>query len=116
MRATIGTRDARITIQRATESIDDEGSVSHTWATLGNAWAAVQDIETKGSTSEETTEGTRQAFAESVFSIRFQSTLSDLNPKDRITWAGGVYDISSALLLPPARPSEIIITATRIAD
>ena len=103
----IGHRDARITIQRAADTVDDQGSVTQAWSALATVWAHAQTMSGK-----ETTNGSsRDATAEQVFSVRYQSLLDDLNPRDRISWGGFVYDITSALPLPPSRPAEIIISA-----
>jgi SPP1 family predicted phage head-tail adaptor len=103
----IGRRDARITIERATESVDAQGSVTQTWATLATVWAHAQTMSGKESTNG----SARDASAEQVFSVRYQSALDDLNPRDRISWNGFIYDITSALPLPPSRPAEVIISA-----
>ena len=40
----IGRRDARITIERATESVDAQGSVRQTLVTLATVWAHAQTM------------------------------------------------------------------------
>ena len=108
----IGLRDTRITIQRPTQSVDSQGSPSQTWVTLAVAWARVQTL-----TAKEVTNGTaRSSSTETLFSIRYQTILSNLNPRDRIVWGTAVYDIASSLFLPQGRPSEILLTGVLVTD
>ena len=108
----IGRRDARITLQQATETVDAQGSVSQAWATLATVWAHAQTLSAK----EVTNGAARVGTAEQVFNIRYQSVLSGLKPRDRISWDGAIYDVASALGTPLSRPSEIIINASLAVD
>ena len=108
----IGRRDTRITIQRPTQLVDAQGSPFQTWTTLANVWASVQSL-----TAKEITNGTaRTGSTETLFSIRYQSVLANLNPRDRIVWGTSVYDIASALQLPQGRPSELLLTGSLVTD
>ncbi len=108
----IGEKDARILIQRPTDVIDGQGSVTQTWASLASCWA-----KTKPTASAETANGNeRSASAGMAFTVRYQSLLEDLTTKDRVNWDGMLYDILTADPMPPARPVEIQITARRKAD
>ncbi len=113
MKKPIGKMDARITIQRATVTTDDQGSVTETWADLATVWAHALTDEIRA--TEESTEGTRQASADTTFTIRYQLALSDLGTKDRISFKGVNHDILSAVPAPDTRPDSIVIRARRIS-
>lgn len=84
-----GDLDRRITIQRYTWSQDEYGAPMQVWGDLASVWASKRDI----------SDGERVAAAEvsasitARFQIRFDSSWSDLNPKDRVAFDGRLYDI-----------------------
>ena len=84
-----GSLDRRITIERATESRDAFNSIVKAWATLTTVWASKQETrDTERVASQEV-----GAEITTRFQIRWSSTVSDVNPKDRVIFDGRTYDI-----------------------
>lgn len=105
----IGKLDARITLQRATQSTDDQGSPVDTWADL-----AAVSARSKALKATEATEGNARSFTSDYeFTVRFWSKLADLSPTDKVKWRDVIFDILAATPMPEGRPNCIIITARR---
>lgn len=81
--------DRKITLQRYTWTQDEYGAPVQAWTDIATVWAAKRDV----------SDGERVAAAEvsasitTRFQIRFDSSWSSLNPKDRVVFDGRVYDI-----------------------
>lgn len=106
-----GRLDQRITLQRATDTPDAQGSTVKTWTDRGTVWARAESI-----AAAETTQGNARVATQNYrFTIRFQSAMADLNAADRVVWNGLNHDILSAVPMPEGRPDKIIITAQRKA-
>lgn len=106
-----GSLDRRITIQRFTETRDGFNSPVQTWADhAANLPAAVEHIR----------DGERWAAQEvgaSVamrFRIRYSSQVADVNPKDRVIYAGKTYDIAAVKEI--GRREGLEITGAARAD
>lgn len=101
-----GPLDRRITLERATVTFDDLGGAVETWSTLATVWAQVLPI----------SDGERWRAAEvgaevtTRFRIRWSTTVADVGPKDRIAYAGRVFNIAGVKEL--GRREGIEITAT----
>lgn len=109
-----GRLDTRITIQRATDATDEQGSAVQSWADRGAVWANAKAAPSV-TTQERMGETERYGSADYVFTIRHQSRLADLSASDRIQWRGDSFEILAVFPLPEARPDRIQITARRRA-
>lgn len=83
-----GDLNRRITIQRATVTIDALGGEAKAWADLATIWAAVKPI----SDGERWRAQEVAASATHRFTIRFQA--ASPKPTDRIVYEGRVFEIS----------------------
>lgn len=86
-----GTLRRRITIQRVTETQDDQGQVVETWATLATRWASIEPLQGREFFAS-------QQLDESLdvrFRIRYDSTVGTMTTKDRISWNSRTFDIRS---------------------
>lgn len=105
-----GRLDRRITISRATESRDASNNVVSTWSDLTTVWASRQDIRD----SERIAAQEVGAEITTRFQIRWSSVVSGVTPKDRISFAGRVYDIVA--VKETARRAWLEITASARAE
>lgn len=82
--------DRRITLERFTYTTDSgSGEQVKTWSTLATVWAAKRDV----SDSERVASAEVSAEIGTRFQIRWDSSWSSLNPKDRVVYDGLIYDI-----------------------
>lgn len=105
--------DRSIIIERATVA-QDEGSGENveTWATL----ATVQAQYKPASDGEKVQAGEVAATLMARFVVRYDSTISDVNPKDRLVFEGRTFDIMGAKEVAGTRRAFIEITASARAD
>ena len=83
--------DRRITIQRATLSVNAYGERSETWGTLATVWAEGQDKEGSG---REAVQSDQIYSSQPVhFIIRYSSDVSAIRPSDRVSYNGDIYQI-----------------------
>jgi head-tail adaptor len=105
-----GERTTLITFERGSASIDDHGGETLTWASIESAWAKV--LYGPGSERRQAAqEGADQAV---TILVNWTSALADVVPKDRASFDGFAWDITS----PPARigmNDELHFTAVRSA-
>lgn len=80
----------RATLQRATVTYDDFGSEVETWTTLAEVWVNRQDASAGESYKAQEVGGKLSI----RFRIRYSSDVADLNPRDRMLYAGDVYNIT----------------------
>lgn len=85
-----GALDRRITLQRALATEDDLGSPIETWVDLATVWAAKTDL----SDVERSRAAEIGAVIDTRFQIRWSAQWSDLNPTDRLVYAGLTYNIA----------------------
>ncbi len=81
--------DRRIILQRFTSTVDAYNEPVKTWATLATRWASYEPL----SDGERFRAGETAADASARFVIRWSDAVSDLNPKDRLTFEGVTYQI-----------------------
>jgi len=82
--------DRKITLERFTYTTDPgSGEQVKTWSTLATVWASKRDV----SDSERVASAEVSAEIGTRFQIRWDSSWSDLNPKDRVVCDGRTYDI-----------------------
>ncbi len=85
-----GILDRRITIQRATVARNSFNEPIETWGTLATVWANKADA----SASEAYRAQEVGAQITARFTIRWSGTVSDVNPRDRISFGSRTYDIT----------------------
>jgi len=81
--------DRKITLQRRASTQDAAGAPVLTWQTLAVVWTIKRDV----SDSERVASAEVSAEIGTRFQIRWDSSWSTLNPKDRVVSAGLIYDI-----------------------
>lgn len=87
-----GPLDRRVTLERFTSTTAiGSGEKTKTWATLATIFASRR----RASSRETLAAAEVSAAITDVFEIRWASTWSDLNPKDRLVFEGRTYDIVS---------------------
>lgn len=86
-----GELNRRITIERATYTVNDLNEHVPTWATLTTVWASKKDV----SDSERIAAAEVRAAITTRFQIRHSRKVADLTAKDRISFQGNVYEIFS---------------------
>lgn len=103
--------DRFITLERYS-SAQDAGSGEDvvTWSELARVQASKRDV----SDSERVAAAQVQAHISTRFQIRWDSSYSDLNPKDRVVYDGEVYNIEAVKEL--GRREGLEITASARAD
>jgi SPP1 family predicted phage head-tail adaptor len=84
-----GKLDRRIVLQQATTTYDALNNPVKTWATLATVWASKTDL----SDTERVQAAEVGADMTTRFQIRHSNTVSVINPKDRLTYAGNTYQI-----------------------
>lgn len=85
-----GKLDRRITLQRFTYTTDaGSGEQVKTWADLATRWASKRDA----SDSERIASAEISAEIGTRFTVHWDSTVADLNPKDRLVFDGRTYEI-----------------------
>jgi len=84
-----GRLDRRITLQQATITYDALNNPAQTWSTLATVWASKMDIRD----SERVAAQEVGADITTRFQIRYSDAVSDINPKDRLTFDGRTYEI-----------------------
>jgi SPP1 family predicted phage head-tail adaptor len=84
-----GSMDRRITIQRATVTVDAFNNPIVAWASLCSVWAE----KVEATQSELLAAREKGAAITKRFRIRYSDDVSDLSPADRFTFEGRTYDI-----------------------
>lgn len=105
-----GRLDRRISILRASAVNDEFNQPVETWATLATVWAEAKPV----SDGERMKAGQTLADKMIRFTIRYSSTVADVDPRDRITYDGRVFDISGIKEI--GRRVGLEITATARAE
>lgn len=105
-----GKLDRRIVIQRSTTSADAFNEPVETFATLATVWAEAKPI----SDGERMKAGQTLADKMIRFTIRYSSTVADVDPRDRIVFDGRTFDISG--IKEVGRRVGLEITATARAE
>lgn len=105
-----GLLDRRITLKRATVTTNEFNEPVYSWSTLATVSAAKLDL----SDRERLAFGEMAAEIITRFRIRWSSTVSDLNPKDKLVHAGRTYEIYAVKEM--GRHVGLEITAVARAD
>lgn len=106
----IGKLDRRITIERATLTVNDYGERAETWTTLATVWAEVNYR--PGSGSETIQSDQIYAVQRVRFVIRYSSTVSGVRPSDRVSYAGQYYQIEAVQEIGREEGLRLVTTST----
>jgi SPP1 family predicted phage head-tail adaptor len=88
-----GFLDRRVTIQHFTSSQNEFGEVIETWEDLATVWANVRELR-----GLERVEAARlTAVVDVYFTIRWRT---DIEPKQRVSYEGELFDIQAVMELP----------------
>ena len=85
-----GGLNRRATLQRATVTFDSFGGEVETWGTLASVWVNRRDA-SAGESYKAQEVGSQIS---TRFTIRYSSDVASLNPRDRLQYAGQVYQIT----------------------
>lgn len=85
-----GHLDRRITIQRATTTLNGFNEPVETWSDLTTVWAKRTDA----SATESYRAQEVGAQISARFRVRYSSLIADVNPRDRIVFDGRLYNIT----------------------
>lgn len=108
----IGKLDRRITIERATSTVDEFNEPIETWATFITVWAQRKD---SSDLVRKEVLGAEQigSFLLSHFVVRSSSQAKTVTPVDRINYDGHLWNIKSTKETAEGRSRFIEITAVR---
>lgn len=112
MSVTAGALDRRITFERYTSVADALNEEVKTWAALATRWARREDV----SDGERIAAGELGAYQVSRFVVRSDDVTRTINPKDRISYSGSLWNIQSAKETSHGRRAFIEVRAVRAAD
>lgn len=105
-----GLLDRRVSIERASVTVDAFGAEVPTWRPLATVWAAKEDVRD----SERFAAAEVSAEITTRFRLRWSHRVADLTPRDRVNHNGRIYQIVAVKEIP--RRQGIEITATARAD
>lgn len=105
-----GRLDRRIVLQQATLTYDSLNNPIQTWANLATVWA--EKVELTG--AERVAAAELGAERSCKFRIRYSSAVSVINPKDRFTFGGDTWQITS--VTPLGRNEGFELSATVRTD
>lgn len=97
----------QIRFERSTETVNAYNEPVQTWSLLASAWVGIEPL--RG--NERIAAMQVQAAADVRIVTRYQTALSDLNPKDRAVFGSKVYDIK-AVINVDERNRELQVMAT----
>lgn len=86
-----GDLDRRMTIQRATTTLNEFNEPIETWGDLATVWAKRRDA--SATESYRAQEVGAQITAR--FTIRWSSVVASVNPRDRLSYDGRLYNITA---------------------
>ena len=105
-----GAMDARVRIERATETLSDTGAVVKTWATLATVWAGVRYMRGRE------IEAASQVFdgADVMITIRAGGEGGKAHESDRVVRVadGEVFEVRGVMPVPGNRPQHYEIYST----
>lgn len=84
-----GQLDRRISILRATVAADGFNEQVETWGEIATVWAHAAPV----MDAEKQRAGETLASKSYRFTIRYSSDVSDVDPRDRVTFDGRTYDL-----------------------
>jgi SPP1 family predicted phage head-tail adaptor len=88
--SSVGSLNRRVTFQRSTVSYNDFNEPVETWATLAEVWVNRRDASAGESYRAQEVGGQLSI----RFTIRYSSDVATINPRDRVLYNGGVYNIT----------------------
>lgn len=105
-----GKLDRRITVKRATSSVNGFNEPIYSWSTLVTLWSGVTPV----NDAERTRAGETLAQIQCRFVIRWSATAATIDPRDRLVFDRREFDINGVKEIKRRRYLEI--TATARAD
>lgn len=106
-----GARNRRITFQRFSASADDYGGETQSWTDYATAFASVS----YGTGLERRQAAQESASIAATFRVLRNPLTAALSTRDRISFDGGTWDITSVAPTPELN-RHLDVTATRAAD
>lgn len=104
----IGKLDRRITIQRATETVNGYGERDKTWADFITVWAALDMKRTRS--LQENIQGSTEATKQRMqWRVRYSPDSSTISALDRLVYNGKTQDIIGVQEM--GRGEDIVITS-----
>lgn len=103
---TAGRKRNLIVVQRGTPSTDDYGGETLSWATLATEWAEIH----YGRGDERRAAAMEQGSLSAVFVVNDNIATRSATLKDRISFAGGFWDVIQNV---PGDPGDRELTAVR---
>lgn len=108
----IGRMDRRITIERATNTVDELNSPVEVWSEFITVWASRKDSSDVVKTEVLGAEHLG-SFLLSHFVIRYSSTAKTVTPTDRINYDGHIWNIKGTKETSEGRNRFIEVSAVR---
>lgn len=102
-----GHLNRRITIARRSGTANAFNEPGETWTTVTTVWASMTPI----SDGERTRAGETLAQKAARFVIRYSTTTSSVDPRDRLIFDGATYDINGVKEISPNEYLELTATA-----
>ena len=95
MNTAVGTLDRRIVFQSVTETQDDFGGITRSWATYATRWANLRYTRFGVVGRESTEAGRKTSIYQAIFTVRRDSLTAALTTKHRISYDSKFWDIRS---------------------
>lgn len=100
--------DRRIVIERATLTTNTYGERAESWGTLATVWAEISYKYGSGTESIQSDQIlTKQPVS---FIIRYSATTNGVNPTDRVSYGGDLYQIEAIQEIGRAEGLRIVTT------
>ena len=92
MNTEVGTLDRRIVFQSVTETQDDFGGVTRSWATYATRWGNLRYTRAAGESMQS---GRKTSIYQAIFTVRRDTLTAALTTKHRISYDSKFWDIRS---------------------
>ena len=103
-----GKMDRRIVIERATLTTNTYGERAESWGTLATVWAEISYKYGSGTESIQSDQIlTKQPVS---FIIRYSATTNGVNPTDRVSYGGDLYQIEAIQEIGRAEGLRVVTT------
>jgi SPP1 family predicted phage head-tail adaptor len=105
-----GKFDRRIRLERYGVTYDEWNQPVEGWSEIETVWATWR----RATANERLASGQVGAQVTDIFEVRWETTLADLNPKDRLVFKDAVYDIAEVTEI--GRQDGLLIRGSAKAD
>ena len=92
MNTAVGSLDRRIVFQSVTETQDDFGGITRSWATYATRWANLRYTRAAGESMQS---GKKTSIYQAIFTVRRDTLTAALTTKHRISYDSKFWDIRS---------------------